>query len=246
MYHRAFAFTVLVAASLIAFASLRTDQHEFAVFQNLVDAEEEHHRQADHDEDHDRRQPGFLPRRPGDLLDALAPDFPAEAHRIERPTRHRRRILAGQVRSLFRRIRHMFSSPIRCIAGRSGGTRTHGLRFWRPPLYQLSYTPIAPLGLSGFAGPRDTIPITNFSSFISSVGRLPRDGLLDDLRDDAGADGSSAFADGEAQLLFHRNGHDQLDLDRHVVARHHHLGALGKLDDPGHVGGAEVELRAVV
>src|SRR5690606_26539508 len=25
--------------------------------------------------------------------------------------------------------------------GRSGGTRTHGPRFWRPMLYQLSYTP---------------------------------------------------------------------------------------------------------
>ena len=25
--------------------------------------------------------------------------------------------------------------------GRSGGTRTHNLRFWRPALYQLSYTP---------------------------------------------------------------------------------------------------------
>ena len=27
--------------------------------------------------------------------------------------------------------------------GRSGGTRTHGPRFWRPMLYQLSYTPRA-------------------------------------------------------------------------------------------------------
>ena len=26
-------------------------------------------------------------------------------------------------------------------AGRGGRTRTHGLRFWRPLLYQLSYTP---------------------------------------------------------------------------------------------------------
>src|SRR3569833_4672582 len=25
--------------------------------------------------------------------------------------------------------------------GRGGGTRTHGPRFWRPMLYQLSYTP---------------------------------------------------------------------------------------------------------
>ena len=27
--------------------------------------------------------------------------------------------------------------------GRSGGTRTHDPRFWRPMLYQLSYTPSA-------------------------------------------------------------------------------------------------------
>src|SRR5205814_2165206 len=27
--------------------------------------------------------------------------------------------------------------------GRSGGTRTHGPRFWRPMRYQLSYTPAA-------------------------------------------------------------------------------------------------------
>ena len=27
------------------------------------------------------------------------------------------------------------------IFGRSGGTRTHNLRFWRPALYQLNYAP---------------------------------------------------------------------------------------------------------
>src|SRR5690606_5684547 len=32
--------------------------------------------------------------------------------------------------------------------------------------------------------------------------------LLDDARDDAGADGASAFADGEAQLLLHGDRHD--------------------------------------
>ena len=30
-----------------------------------------------------------------------------------------------------------------------------------------------------------------------------------------------------------------------VVARHDHLGALREVDDAGHVGGAEVELRPV-
>src|SRR5512137_1657470 len=42
--------------------------------------------------------------------------------------------------------------------------------------------------------------------------------LLDDLRDDAGADGAATLADGEAQLLLHGHGGDQLHLDRHVVA----------------------------
>src|SRR6185437_8227698 len=70
--------------------------------------------------------------------------------------------------------------------------------------------------------------------------------LLQDLRDDACADGTAAFADGEAQLFFHRDRHDQFDLDRYVVARHHHLGAFGKLHDARHVRRAEVELRTIV
>ena len=34
--------------------------------------------------------------------------------------------------------------------GRSGGTRTHNLRFWRPALYQLSYTPSSLLNNFGY------------------------------------------------------------------------------------------------
>src|ERR1700726_1874831 len=37
---------------------------------------------------------------------------------------------------------------------------------------------------------------------------------LDDLRHDAGADGAAALADGEPQLLFHGDRHDQLDRHR--------------------------------
>src|SRR5688572_24413806 len=70
--------------------------------------------------------------------------------------------------------------------------------------------------------------------------------LLQNLDDDASADGSAAFADGEAQLLFHRDRHDQLDLDRHVVARHHHLGAFRQLHDPRHVRRPEIELRTII
>src|SRR5690606_33012442 len=58
--------------------------------------------------------------------------------------------------------------------------------------------------------------------------------------------GPAALADGEAQLLLHGDRHDQLHVDRDVVARHHHLGALRQRHDTGHVRGPEVELRTVV
>src|SRR3990167_615145 len=70
--------------------------------------------------------------------------------------------------------------------------------------------------------------------------------LLGDLRNDARADGSTTFADREAQAFVHGDWSDQLDADRHVVARHDHLGALREDNFTGHVGGAEVELRTVV
>src|SRR6478735_10104076 len=70
--------------------------------------------------------------------------------------------------------------------------------------------------------------------------------LLRDLADNPRTDGAATFADREAQALIHRDRCDQLDADRDVVARHDHLGALGEDHFAGHVGGAEVELRAVV
>src|SRR3712207_6272292 len=69
--------------------------------------------------------------------------------------------------------------------------------------------------------------------------------LLDDVRDDAGADGAAALADREAQALVHRDRLDQLDRHLDVVARHDHLDALGQVRHAGHVRGPEVELRAV-
>src|ERR1051326_2922509 len=67
--------------------------------------------------------------------------------------------------------------------------------------------------------------------------------LLDDLGDAAGADGAAALADREPETVFHRDRRDQLDGHRDVVARHHHLDALGQVRRPGDVGGPEVELR---
>src|SRR5579883_2406525 len=74
----------------------------------------------------------------------------------------------------------------------------------------------------------------------------PLESLLDDLRNDAGADGSAALADGEAQALVHRDRLDQLDRHAGIVARHHHLRPVRQRHHARHVGRAEVELRAIV
>src|SRR5271170_2147636 len=69
--------------------------------------------------------------------------------------------------------------------------------------------------------------------------------LLDDLADGTGSDGASAFADGEAQTLLHRDWGMQRDLQLDVVAGHAHLGACRQLCRTRHVRRAEVELGTV-
>ncbi|AGY92605.1 hypothetical protein SPICUR_08360 [Spiribacter curvatus] len=66
--------------------------------------------------------------------------------------------------------------------------------------------------------------------------------ILEDLGDDAGADGAATFAHGKAQALFHRDRRDQRDGHLHVITRHHHLRARGQVTGTGHIRGAEVEL----
>src|SRR3569833_37278 len=75
--------------------------------------------------------------------------------------------------------------------------------------------------------------------------RPPAQRLLHNLRNDAGADGAAAFADGEAQAFFHGDGVDQAHHHADVVAGHDHFAAFGQFARARHVGGAEVELRAV-
>src|SRR5689334_6907992 len=82
---------------------------------HLVGYQKEQRRDHDEDEDHARGDHGLAPGWPGDLA-ALGPDFPDELDWILRHARYSEN-------------------------GRSGGTRTPGPRFWRPMLYQLSYTP---------------------------------------------------------------------------------------------------------
>src|SRR3977135_1734660 len=69
--------------------------------------------------------------------------------------------------------------------------------------------------------------------------------LLDHLGRHAGSDRAATFTDGEAHSPPYRQRGDELDLHVDVVARHHHLGALGQLDLARHVRGPYVELRAV-
>src|SRR6266853_1169796 len=74
---------------------------------------------------------------------------------------------------------------------------------------------------------------------------VPLQPLLQDLGDDAGADGLAALAHRKAQALIHRDRLDQRHHHLDVVARHHHLGAIGQLHRPRHIGRAKVKLRPV-
>merc|ERR1712216_875641 len=73
---------------------------------------------------------------------------------------------------------------------------------------------------------------------------------FDDLGDHASSDGAAAFADSETHAHFHGNGADQLTSHLDIVSRHDHfnVGAIfrGECGDlTGHIGGMDVELRAV-
>src|SRR5690606_19202917 len=69
--------------------------------------------------------------------------------------------------------------------------------------------------------------------------------LLDDLGSHAGTDGTTAFANCEAQAVFHGDQLDQGDNHLDVVARHYHLNAFRQFARTGYVSGTEVELRTV-
>src|SRR6185437_6597423 len=81
---------------------------------------------------------GLLARRPGDATHLLA-DLPQKFYR----TGYCHDIPSGNAlySALAPGLPEPLSKPSR--AGRSGGARTPNPRFWRPVLYQLSYTPKA-------------------------------------------------------------------------------------------------------
>ena len=69
--------------------------------------------------------------------------------------------------------------------------------------------------------------------------------LLHDFRHNTSADGTTTFADSEAEALFHGDGVNELDIKGSVIAGHNHFNAFFKSDDTGDVGGTEVELRTI-
>src|SRR5579883_2341467 len=73
----------------------------------------------------------------------------------------------------------------------------------------------------------------------------PRKQLIQNLRNRAGAYRAAAFANREPESLFHRYRRDQLNLQLHVIAWHHHLGPRRQLRHSRHVRRAEVELRTI-
>ena len=85
-----------------------------------------------------------------------------------------------------------------------GGTRTPNRRFWRPLLYQLSYWRL--FNLAPARNPnRDRLPFEQEHDYDET--------LVQNLADATRPDGFSAFTNGEANGLLHRDRGDQLDFN---------------------------------
>src|SRR5690606_4922040 len=118
--------------------------------------------------------------------------------------------------------------------------RTYNLRFWRPTLCQLSYTPR--LGKRWCTRLHRLLSIWRVNLRQTDMILLF---LLDDAGHDAGANGTAAFANCEAQTFFHGDRSDQRHFHRHVVTRQHHFLVGRQLDRASHVRRTEVELRTI-
>src|SRR5690606_23865286 len=69
---------------------------------------------------------------------------------------------------------HYAQSRAWASLGRSGGTRTHDIRFWRPTLYQLSYTPVPAKAtpLTRVAGQRKPLCRLSLHDWAAGVGNM--------------------------------------------------------------------------
>src|SRR5579864_4655328 len=117
MYHLALAL-VFVPASLIVLTR-SPDQQSFAISEQSIDSEEEHHRQPDHDEDHGRRQPRFLPAWPCNFRD-LASNLTEKLQRAAATAHWRRQFLACSFSRLFCRFSHRYLRRSYQLAGVEG------------------------------------------------------------------------------------------------------------------------------
>jgi hypothetical protein len=109
--------------------------------QRLINEQKENRGNRDHDEHHQSRDPHLFPTRPSHLRGFL-PNFLDKGYRIE--LRHLTAFWAQNATTCRADVGYRTGSVGRSKlgeAGRGGGSRTPDLRFWRPTLYQLSYTP---------------------------------------------------------------------------------------------------------
>src|SRR6185312_2677049 len=146
-------------------------------------------------------------------------------------------------------------SSVMSNAGRPGGNRTPNLRFWRPPLCQLSYWPSS-LAKIAFGDFRETLHISpparerpgqalHCCRRVAPERNTSLNYLFQDLGDNTGADRAAALADRKAQPLLHRDRADQLHVHLDVVPGHDHLRPRGQLNRSRHVRRAKVKLRPI-
>ena len=122
-------------------------------------------------------------------------------------------------------------------------------------LYQLSYTPtvfrnrtscnllkhqqfkdgtsrpLTPIGTveipsGSFYGESTRLSTEGYALNCITFGQVFSNELLDDCCDDACTDGTTTFTDSKAQAFIHGDRHDQFNIHRDIIARHHHLSAL--------------------
>ena len=73
-----------------------------------------------------------------------------------------------------------------------------------------------------------------------------RFGLVEQIGDLTGTDGTAALTDCETQTFVQSHRVDELDSDLHVVARHHDLNTCREFDLARDIEGADEELRTIV
>src|SRR5262249_23902192 len=155
---------------------------------------------------------------------------------------------------------------------RGDRVRTCDPRFWRPVLYQLSYSPTGETGgrtlllrllmrrvfaaefaellhlqlaLRLRAILRRRIITTLAITAFHLNDRSHKASLLNNLSHHTGADRMSAFSNRETELLVHRDRCDQFNFHRHAIPGHHHLNSRWQRTNPGHVRRTEIKLRTV-